>query len=317
MIFVTVVAIGMAWVGSERSQSQRELQVAHELTKGGAAVWFAGRFDIPSKNAFDSSNEQSWWRSALGAMLGQRVDRVFTTQALTDLSPFAALKRVRVLHLSSCRAHNLSPLVGLNNLHELWIEGNQVTNLSPLSGLKNLEKLFLEDTHVDDLAPLAGLKRIRWLSIHRNAKSIDVLQLTSLDNLRTLDITGTEVHHLSSFSHAKHLEDLCLEAAHVTDISGLAELENLQSLILSENARLADITALAGLKRLAILDVAGTQVRDLSALAGLTNLRTLYLERTPINDEQIQSLKRALPNCAISRQARRPMRTQDRQASPN
>ncbi len=47
-------------------------------------------------------------------------------------------------------------------------------------------------------------------------------------------------------------------------------------------------------------------VSDLTLLAGLMNLKWLWLPGTPISDEEINSLKKALPNCSISRQQQCP-----------
>jgi internalin A len=47
------------------------------------------------------------------------------------------------------------------------------------------------------------------------------------------------------------------------------------------------------------LDLAGNQISDLSPLAGLTNLEVLGLSGNPFSEDQIEMLKKALPNCRI------------------
>ena len=47
-----------------------------------------------------------------------------------------------------------------------------------------------------------------------------------------------------------------------------------------------------------------TQVSDLSPLAGLKTLTSLYLGSTPVSDEQVEILQKALPNCKISHSTR-------------
>ena len=44
-----------------------------------------------------------------------------------------------------------------------------------------------------------------------------------------------------------------------------------------------------------------TQVTDLSPLAGLRNLKTLSLVHSPVTDEEVAKLQKALPNCNIDR----------------
>jgi len=51
----------------------------------------------------------------------------------------------------------------------------------------------------------------------------------------------------------------------------------------------------------AYVDLSNTQVGDLSPLAELENLEVLYLENTPVSDEQVRRLQKALPGCDIER----------------
>ena len=60
-----------------------------------------------------------------------------------------------------------------------------------------------------------------------------------------------------------------------------------------------DVSPLAKLEKLEMLDLTTTQVNDLSPLAVLKNLKFLSLLETPVSDVQVQELKRTLPNCKI------------------
>lgn len=68
-----------------------------------------------------------------------------------------------------------------------------------------------------------------------------------------------------------------------TDISPLANLSNLEYLLLSET-QVSDLTPLAQLTELKYLDLWETPVNDLSPLASLTKLETLYLNGTQVSD---------------------------------
>ena len=85
---------------------------------------------------------------------------------------------------------------------------------------------------------------------------------------------------------------------HVSDLTPLAELESLQWLAL-RGAPVSDLTPLAGLKNLRWLRLEGGQVRDVTPLAKLTGLQEFYLEDTPVSEEQLEELRKALPNCRI------------------
>ena len=84
----------------------------------------------------------------------------------------------------------------------------------------------------------------------------------------------------------------------VSDLTPLAGLNNLQYLELSIT-EVCDVTALAGFTKLRWLHLNHTQVSDLTPLAGLNKLRFLDLDNTPVGEEQVEKLRRALPNCEI------------------
>ncbi|MCR4337626.1 MAG: hypothetical protein NUV91_07475, partial [Candidatus Omnitrophica bacterium] len=77
--------------------------------------------------------------------------------------------------------------------------------------------------------------------------------------------------------------DLNLGGTRVSDVSALAGLVNLQILDL-EGTQVSDVSALAGLVNLQELSLGGTQVSDVSALAGLVNLQLLNLVGTQVRD---------------------------------
>lgn len=58
-------------------------------------------------------------------------------------------------------------------------------------------------------------------------------------------------------------------------MEGIEHLEKLQYLILWDN-QISDLTPIADLTTLLVLNVDRTQVSDLSPVAGLTALKTLY-----------------------------------------
>jgi hypothetical protein len=88
------------------------------------------------------------------------------------------------------------------------------------------------------------------------------------------------------------------ETTEVNDATPLAGLKNLLVLDLW-NTRVSDVTPLAGLKNLQWIRLVGTEVSDLTPLAGLKNLEFLDLTGSLVSEEQVNSLRKALPNCHI------------------
>jgi len=76
---------------------------------------------------------------------------------------------------------------------------------------------------------------------------------------------------------------LSLENLGITDISPLAGMTQLSSLIISGND-ISDITPLRGLTSLCVLNLSGNNIADLSPLRKLTNLTWLFLSDNNISD---------------------------------
>lgn len=61
----------------------------------------------------------------------------------------------------------------------------------------------------------------------------------------------------------------------------------------------SDLTPFAGLTNVFLLNLNDTQVRDLTPIAGFKNLQWLGLRNTPVTKEQLDSLRKSLPNCEM------------------
>ncbi len=122
---------------------------------------------------------------------------------------------------------------------------------------------------------------------------------------RVVDVNlhNKQVSDLLPLAELKNLEGLMLGNTQVSDLSPLAELKNLISLTLG-NTRVSDLSLLAELKRLTTLSLNSTPVSDLSPLVELKRLRKLHLDNTQVSGEQVQELRQALPHCQISHSIR-------------
>lgn len=85
------------------------------------------------------------------------------------------------------------------------------------------------------------------------------------------------------------LTRLAVIAEGITDLTGLEYATNLQTLILSNNKNISDISVLAGLGNLETLMVNQNQIDDVSALSGLNNLRHLDIHHNRITDISVLS----------------------------
>lgn len=76
---------------------------------------------------------------------------------VNNLTPLAALNRLKVLNLRSNRIVELAPLRNMTQLEELYLRQNSITDVSALSGLINLRILDLSYNNIRDFSPLDAL----------------------------------------------------------------------------------------------------------------------------------------------------------------
>jgi Leucine-rich repeat (LRR) protein len=279
LAFITLTSVGMGLVAYERRQSQRELKLAEQVAASDVTVVSAGLLDVVDPfDPLDESQPQSWWRTAFKSLCGQRIRGVAIAEGNQsfDFSPLSGLRRVEWIYSYGTGIRDLSPLSTLTRLQNLMVNEASVSDLSPLAELRNLQSLWLEGTPVSDLSPLARLRK-----------------------LETLDVNRSRVKSLAPLAGLESLAVLAIEDTPINDLSPLADLKNLEGIFLSRTA-VADLAPLAGLKELVCLHLDGTRVSDLSVVFGFKQLQELTLGDGQFAEEQITSLKQALPGCRVT-----------------
>ncbi len=139
------------------------------------------------------------------------------------------------------------------------------------------------DITADDLAGLST-----FVAIGRGIR--DLTGLHAATDLKLLVLNGNAVTDLEPLGHLANLTRLELALNGITDLAGLGGLTNLIDLVLGAADEtghrnvLDDLTPLAGLSALALLNLESTGVSDLQPLANLTELETLYLEGNSVSD---------------------------------
>jgi len=100
------------------------------------------------------------------------------------------------------------------------------------------------------------------------------------------DITLSEVQSVTRIDFSNELQPYLAEQTAITDLAGLENFTNLESLDLSAQA-VTDLSPLAGLTKLTTLSLAGNPVSDVSPLSGLTNLQLLILSGSQAQDYSV------------------------------
>ena len=111
---------------------------------------------------------------------------------VSDLSPLANLRELKIVFLTETPVTNLAPLANLTKLEHLALSLTAVSDVTPLARLPRLKMLILSGTAVSDVTPLSGLASLDKL-ILQGAPVQDISPLHKLTNLRIVDLRGTEV----------------------------------------------------------------------------------------------------------------------------
>ena len=145
----------------------------------------------------------------------------FWKTSISDLSPLAGLTKLRWLEFKNSPVSDLSPLAGLTNLKRLETYASKEPDLSPLKGLTSLVRLNVSGSGVSDISPLGGLINLEWLSIQSNRMISDISSLTSLKNLKELNLARNKISDVSPLATLRNLEKLQLQQNNISDISPL------------------------------------------------------------------------------------------------
>jgi len=248
---------------------------------------------------------------------------------ITDISPLSKLSHLAELNIDGCtNIKSIEPLSDLKGLMQIKMSRcSSVTDLSPLLNLTSLTVISMPSTITNEQLALVlpRLSNLESLGLRGCNHITDISPVSRLPNLKRLYISGCrELRDISPLSEVSGLRHLALTSSAVSDLSPLAGLPNLISLMLGGSTTLKDISPLAGIKNLRALSLNGSQgIRDIRPLAelrnltrlGLSNLRELsdisplyglkglrYLEVVnckKLTNLQFNELKRFLPDCEI------------------
>ena len=217
---------------------------------------------------------------------------------ISDISALRGLTNLQTLYLCTNSISDISALRSLTNLQTLSLSTNNISDISALGNLTNLESLDLFNNNISDISALGNLTNLESLGLDDNNIS-DISVLGNLTNLQTLVLSNNNISDISALGNLTNLEwRLDLSYNEISDISVLGNLTNLQTLHLSTN-NISDISALRSLTNLQGLDLSLNNISDISALGNLSGLSWLDLSTNNLTEQQVEVLRRKLPQAEI------------------
>ncbi len=194
---------------------------------------------------------------------------------------------------------NVADFTGLEyctNLEYLDIASDVETlDFSFLGNLKKLITLKIDVPVIADLSALEYCTELTSLTFEA-AIPDDMSAVSSLSKLTTLNLEYTDITSFPDCSAMSSLQTVnCNSCSSLTDISGLANCNNLTSINL-ENTAVSDITPLKGKTLITSLVLDKVKITDeneqgyMETISSLVNLENLWLNYCDIADEHISML---------------------------
>ena len=238
-----------------------------------------------------------------------------------QIDGISALSDLKKLDIRSSGMIDLAPLEKLDSLEDLEIMSYHTKNLDKISGLKNVRKLMLHsiDDDLSFLSKMTQLEELRLMYVNSSFNS----SLGNLKNLRSLslsDISGTvdyeeiydnpKLEYLSfmgidistrGISKAKNLERLNIMLCYYGDLSELKKCDKLSELIIYNNETpYFDAKDIEGMTQLETLKFNCSEIDNYESLKTLTGLKLMYLFFCDLSSEEIEDLRKSLPDCEIA-----------------
>lgn len=101
--------------------------------------------------------------------------------------------KLTCLYADNNKIVNLDNIKYYTSLNELYLSDNLITDLSPLEETDSLQILVLSYNNITDLLPVCPLTSLTNLDISGNNNMYNFSELVSLYNLKTLNLTNTNV----------------------------------------------------------------------------------------------------------------------------
>jgi hypothetical protein len=233
LIFVFLVAVGMAWWRTGVNRYEREMKAVKALHEKGYVVSLQCEAPTVLQIFMGKNNLRPY--THVGAILQYSLydeSRIATDADLEYIGDLTHLKHL-ILHYTSITDKTLERLHGLANLEELTLDNTKITDdgLKTLRDLPRLRCISLDDTRItgDGVKELNNLESVSL----KNTLIADepFLNLSALSRLLALDLSGTKVtdEGLRYLAGMPKLKYLYLNDTQVTD-DGLKHLENMPQL---------------------------------------------------------------------------------------
>ncbi len=214
--------------------------------------------------------------------------------AISNLQALSTMENLRELYCSNTSISDLSPLKGNRRLSKIYCDHSGIHDAEASAFTKdNPYTLVIYDTEA--LKSWWNGLPMYWKAVFSKQIKVDkeptTEQLHQIINLQELDLSGNGfMQNLMPVSRLTNLRSLNIantEIGFLQPIQGLANLETLNI----EHTYISDLKPLQDMPSLRFLNIMNTPVNDLSPLANDGKIEVVLADSTIIGKSQVMALK--------------------------
>jgi NACHT domain len=139
------------------------------------------------------------------------------------------------------------------------------SNLDSLKKAPQIIALDISNSSSVDFNQILQLKNLIYLNASNITKTLDIIPLTKLKNLKRLLLNYDEISTISALSKLPHLTKLDLYVSNLKEITPILELTELKALNISHNP-VRNLRGIESLSKLEVLKASKTDIDNLNAL---------------------------------------------------
>ena len=214
--------------------------------------------------------------------------------AITNLQALSEMENLRELFCSNTAIRDLTPLKSHRRLSKIYCDHSNIGDAEASAFTKeNPFTLVIYDT--DALKNWWNALPIYWKAVFSKQIQVDseptTEQLHQIINLQELDLSGnTFMQSLMPVSRLTNLKSLDISFTEIPNLFAIQGLANLESLNIA-HTYISDLKPLQDMGGLKYLNIMNTPVHDLSVLGNDGSLVVIEADSTSITQSQVIALK--------------------------
>ena len=214
--------------------------------------------------------------------------------AVSNLQVLSEMENLRELYCSNTSISDLTPLKGNRRLSKIYCDHSGIHD-AEASAFTQTNPFALVIFDTEALKTWWRELPIYWKAVFSKQIQVDsdptTEQLHQIINMQELDLSGnTFMQNLMPVSRLTNLRSLNISNTEIGYLQPIQGLANLESLNIS-HTYISDLKPLHDMSNLKYLNIMNTPVKDLSALVNDGNIEVIEADSTTIGKSQVVALK--------------------------